>query len=760
MSSELTARFARYVERHVVDGVEPSAADLEALVADRPDLLPELRALVDDYWQLTMRLDGPVAPAVTAPPSLPGFRVVDRLGGGGMGEVYKLEDLTLHRVVAGKVIRADARVAAGLPEFLREARALALFQDPRIVQIFEFRADASPPVLLMEYVDGFELGRIGPSLEPTQRARVMREICEAVHHAHTLGLQHRDLKPSNIMLDASLQPKILDFGLSSSDTRRGHLRGTPRYLAPEQLDPSQPLTPRTDVYALGAILYELLAGVAPFAQHHSHTLLEAIAHETPMLPAEVAPSVPEPLQAIALKAMERRPADRYASAQAMAQDLGRYLEGLPVLARPTQYGSALDARVQPHLQQINEWERLRLVYPHEADRLRDAYRHLDAREDDWIVSGRVLSWSQIALYFGAFLLLCGSLFYFSAQRLYETVTGVTRPLLVLGLPFAGLTIAGYRLHRSGRRAVAVAFLLAGAGLLPILLMILLHEAGWWQASGDTQLFPDVVSNRQLQFTIGAALVWTAALAWRTRTAALSTATVALGVLWALAIIADARPRQWLEAGEYDHLALRLFPLVALYGFAAIQFERTDRPWLARPLFLGAAILLIIASDLLALNGRLFHTLGISMKSFQPADVSDPELIDTLAGLTVSGLAFYAVATLADQRSRLAAGAAALLFMISPFSTLEPLAYLVESQQYSVRFDWIYLVLAACTVVASRYRQRKSFYYAGLVNTGAALYLIAARHSWFDRPIWAVAIVIAALLMLMAGNRLDQTRTAN
>ena len=130
------------------------------------------------------------------------------------------------------------------PSFLAEARAMALFQDRRIVQIHELRDQAEPPVLIMEYVDGFELGRLAPSLEFTQRARIMKEVCEAVQHAHDVGVQHRDLKPSNIMLDAELRPKILDFGLSSGDPARGHFRGTPRYLAPEQLDASQPIDAR------------------------------------------------------------------------------------------------------------------------------------------------------------------------------------------------------------------------------------------------------------------------------------------------------------------------------------------------------------------------------------------------------------------------------------------------------------------------------------------------------------------------------------
>ena len=192
-----------------------------------------------------------------------------------MGEVYKLKDLKLDRIVAGKIVRRDRRDGAASPAFLQEARAMALFSDRRIVRIFEFR-DGDPALIVMEHVEGFELGRIGPSLEFAQRARVLAEVCDAVHHAHGLGIQHRDLKPSNIMVDAALLPRILDFGLSAGDPRKGHLKGTVRYIAPEQLDPSQPIDARTDVYALGVILYELLAGRPPYEGGSDQEIVDAI----------------------------------------------------------------------------------------------------------------------------------------------------------------------------------------------------------------------------------------------------------------------------------------------------------------------------------------------------------------------------------------------------------------------------------------------------------------------------------------------------
>ena len=166
-----------------------------------------------------------------------------------------------HRRRQGRPRATPPRAASGIDGFLREARALALFSDRRIVQVFEVRPDATRPVIIMEFVDGFELGRIGPSLEFAQRARILVEICEAVHHAHTLGLQHRDLKPSNIMLDAQLAPRILDFGLSAGDPARGHLQGHAALHRARAAGSRRSRSTRAPTSTRSAsMLYELLCG--------------------------------------------------------------------------------------------------------------------------------------------------------------------------------------------------------------------------------------------------------------------------------------------------------------------------------------------------------------------------------------------------------------------------------------------------------------------------------------------------------------------
>jgi serine/threonine-protein kinase len=768
-TTELELRLARFVEHHILGDAHVTVEDL---CADRPDLADQVRSLVERYLALTAALDGPAPdgspdPPVPAPaphlPAFEGFQTIERIGAGGMGEVFKLRDLQLNRVVAAKVVRRDWRDARGqrLDTFLQEARALALFRDRRIVQIYECRLDTTPPVIIMEFVEGFELGRLGPSLEFAQRARIMVEVCDAVHHAHTLGVQHRDLKPSNIMLDARLSPRILDFGLSSSDPSSGHLVGTVPYVAPEQLDPTQPIDARTDVYSLGVLFYELLCGRPPF-EGDERTVIEQIRRGTPRLPVEVAADVPEPLQAIALTAMERDPARRYQSALDLAADLRRYLAGHAIVARPSLYATTLGTRVMPHVKEIGEWLRLRLIYLHEAEQLRSAYRSLDAREDDWIVDSRALSFTQIALYLGAFLLVCGSLFYFVAARWFEKVNGVLQPFAVLALPFVGLNVAAHLLYRRDRKAVAVAFYLAAVGLLPIFLLIVFHETGLFVAAADdpAQLFNNnAVSNRQLQLTSLVACGWCGWLALRTRTAALSTVFTVLAFVFTLAVVSDFGLRAAIEDGRWDRVAVRMFPLVVVYAGLGLAAERTGRPWFSRPAYLGGAALFVVLLELFALDGRAFeHLGGLTFAPWQSARVSNPRLLDTVVAMTINGAVFYLAGSLLTRRgSDTSRAAAQLLFTITPFALLQPLGYLVRTGEYPLRVDWVYAAAATAIVLLSERRQRRSFYYAGLLNLGGALLLIASHRHWFERPGWALAVIIAGLATLGAGFALDRAR---
>jgi hypothetical protein len=468
---------------------------------------------------------------------------------------------------------------------------------------------------------------------------------------------------------------------------------------------------------------------------------------------EIEPDVPEPLQAIALKAMEADPAARYQSAQEMALDLRRYLDGRPVLARPAVYTLALDARIATHLDHVTDWLRLRLIYPHEATRLRTAYHELEAREDDWILSSRLLSYSQITLYLGAFLLVAGALFYLTAYRL-EAFKGIGAPFLVLGLPFLALNLIANVLYRRDHRAAAVAFYLSAVVLLPVFLMILLREEGIWVVAKGAggQIFTDgYLSNRQLQVTIFAACVWACFLAFRTRTFALGTVFTGLVFLTAVAVLADFGLRDWLtgDPPRLDRLALHLAPLVAVYAALGYLHERPHRPWFARPAYVAGVLSLVLVLELLAWDGKEFEYLAVTMTWF--ADKAKVVTLNTMMAMTLNGIAMYLIAVAIERRgSDIMKRAGGLLFTLSPFATLKPLGYLSYTGDYSKNFDWVYLALSLGSCLLARYRQRRSFYYAGLMNLGWALHEIADHNGWRDKEAWAIALVGAGIVALAVG----------
>jgi serine/threonine protein kinase len=277
-------------------------------------------------------------------PSIRGYEVLSELGRGGMGVVYKARQLGLNRLVALKMILAGAH--AGSHEqarFRAEAEAVARLQHSNIVQIHEVGEQEGRPFFSLEYVDGGSLDRkIAGAPQPIQdSARMVAILARAVHYAHEHSIVHRDLKPANVLLTKDGQPKIADFGLakhldaSGGDTRSGAILGTPSYAAPEQAGgKTREVGPPTDVYALGAILYEMLTGVPPFRGETPLDTILAVISQEPVPPRKLRAEVPRDLETICLKCLNKSPAHRYRSAQALAEELERFQNGEPILARP------------------------------------------------------------------------------------------------------------------------------------------------------------------------------------------------------------------------------------------------------------------------------------------------------------------------------------------------------------------------------------------------------------------------------------------
>src|SRR5579884_1736960 len=283
----------------------------------------------------------PVSAAAGARAAVPGYEVLGELGRGGMGVVYLARQTRLDRVVALKMILAGGHAGGQeLARFRTEAESVARLSHPNIVQVFEIGEHDGLPVLSLEFCPGGSLDKKldGTPWQPRDAARLVETLARAMHHAHQKGVVHRDLKPANVLLAEDGTPKITDFGLAkklgeAGQTGTGAVLGTPSYMAPEQAGGrSKAVGPAADVYALGAILYELLTGRPPFkAATALETMLQVVADE-PVPVRQLLPRTPADLEAVCRKCLEKEPGRRYASAAELADDLGHFLNGEPVTA--------------------------------------------------------------------------------------------------------------------------------------------------------------------------------------------------------------------------------------------------------------------------------------------------------------------------------------------------------------------------------------------------------------------------------------------
>lgn len=290
------------------------------------------------------------APALENAPTLIGYDILGELGQGAMGVVYRARQRSLNRIVALKIARDGGPHCRDEPDrFRTEAETIAALQHPNIIQIHEVGEQNGLRFIALEYATGGSLAeRIARQpLTPLQAAHLVRTLADALHCVHCQGIVHRDLKPANVLLTGSPDdpleqclPKVSDFGLvkrlseTGQETQEGTVVGTPNYMAPEQARGlGRAVGPVTDVYALGAILYELLTGRPPFVSETIMGVLEQVIQREPTPPRQLQVRVPIDLQTICLKCLEKDPRCRYASAGELAQDVQRFLAGEPIHAR-------------------------------------------------------------------------------------------------------------------------------------------------------------------------------------------------------------------------------------------------------------------------------------------------------------------------------------------------------------------------------------------------------------------------------------------
>ncbi len=589
---------------------------LDEACAEDCDIRTEVEQLLEAHEQAqdfmieassTPRQDGALSGEKVSGsvPIIAGFRTDRRLGAGALGTVYEAWDEKLQRKVALKVLHAIPN-ATTARQVLAEARKTAGLRHPAIVTVHAVMDEHQPPAIVMELVEGFPLDQFASSLTQEQKVRVLQEIASALAVAHRTGVIHRDLKPGNILLTPALRPVILDFGLALAPGEANELTngfaGTPLFASPEQVT-GAPLTPTSDVFSFGSVMFKLLTGRVPFEGATIEEVFGVIRKATPPFLRDVATLVPADLQAICLACLAADPAER-PTAEAVALDLGRFLAGEPVRLRPALYGDILRRRISEFSNDLINWEHQGIISSDERDRLDVVHRRILADEDHWLVDARRLTLAQTILYTSTWIAVLASGFIVWLVRdEFSPFWRSALPLLSSGILVAVGVLAEWR-----KEALASAAFLAGAvlSLVPAMLAALTGIGLLSESAADVrQLVPNDFTNAQVLASCFTALVLSVIALARLRLTGFAWTSCLLGAVTFLSLLMQFN---WL--GRRPEIqALWTLPLAG-FAFIGLLFERFGHVRWGLPFHLVAVATIIATLDVMAGNGPTLSMLGL------------------------------------------------------------------------------------------------------------------------------------------------------
>lgn len=719
--------------------------------ASRGGCVPELAAELETLAEIDRALDPEALPT-----RLSGHRIVAELGSGGMGRVFLAIDEALDRKVATKTLAPryadDAAVRA---KFMAEARAMARLSHPNIVRIYSLGPPDEPPHFVMEYLEGAPLTQAAAPLSFAQKAELIRKVALAVEFLHQNGILHRDLKPANILVCADLEPKVLDFGLALNigiDERlsqTGEIAGTPEYLSPEQASGAEKLDARSDVFSLGAVFYELLTGVPPFRGGTLPDLLRRIREEDPSLPRRLDAAVPKGLQDICLKALDKDPARRYASAREMADDLRRFLAGEAVLAEPAAYTRLIADKVGEHLRDLESWRHDQVVSSAEYEGIRKRYEQLLEREDAWIMEARRLTLPQVSLYLGAWILAVGAalLTFFR----YPAMAGA--PEVVVGwLAAAPMAWVGVRTWRRGYHRVAIGYLLTLCVVLPVAALITLEETGAFgsvaRGGATLELFHRLgvekqATNAQLWWALAAGLPACGWLRRFTRAPVFSLVFSSITALWCLTTLLRMGLLDWLD-NDPGRFYFHLLPCAALFMAAGFGLERLGLADDSRYFYPFA-----VAFTWAGLSGvATFHQPYADwLKATAPWTRGQVEYL-----FIGNAVIYFALDRICERlpSAQVHMVGRAFRFVIPGhvMTSLFLLELSARSQHEQRVFDWLLPAVACMFVFLSIPRQMKNFFASGLLFLAIGLYRLQ-QDVFPGRGGWPVLLLASGLALMIA-----------
>jgi serine/threonine protein kinase/uncharacterized membrane protein YgdD (TMEM256/DUF423 family) len=734
----------------------PACRDLAEQAAADDRLLTRLRQILQS--------DGGPGPAQPQRPGLTiekaqellggRYRVVREVGQGSGSCVFQAVDGIISRQVAVKFLKAGPTAGSEW----QEARMMGQLSHPYVAQIHEIGQAGPYKFMVMEWVDGLPLAKAWAGLGLAQRLAVYAKVLDAVSAAHQRGIIHRDLKPTNVLVGPGLGPKVLDFGIAletecQPDLDPGLYRGTPAYSAPEQITVPVQVTPATDVYALGVMLYQLLTDSLPFPQTDAADLFDAIRSRYPELPTAVQADVPLALQNICLKCLEKDPGRRYPDARHLAEDVGRYLRGERVWARPSFVTDQVQQDLFHHRQKLKVWRDNGLLTEQELDRLETIYKRMVDPADPSIIESRHLSFSQVCLYLGGWITVLGSVVLF--YKTWDTIPLAWRPAPAW-IASAVMMTLGTILWRQKETRLAVGFLATVNLLIPVTLALTLGQ--WGILSAETAAWGDesihkalseagsyvLIGNLQIQISTWCWLAASAALVWMTRSSIFAMFSVVAGLAVLTSTYLIHGMAQWAPdviAGRY------LWPAIGLFLLGTVLDVKGARRYAWPPLIAGL-VLLVGSMTILALSENTL----LGWVYAKPAGLAQTEcralsfMVDGIVFLSLAGVCRWLDTPL--QRA-----VAKALNWMGPLHLLAPLRILdLDSMELATSHRILYRfalpIASFCFVFASVTRQMKSFFFSGLSGIAASVHKLTVEH--LDKFFaWPVTLIATGLVSMFA-----------
>jgi serine/threonine protein kinase len=707
------------------------------------------------------------------------FEVLRPAGSGGMGSVFCCRDRSLNRLVAVKVQHVSADDGRARSRVRDEARAMArLRRHPNICGIYSVELDATPPLIVMEWIEGVSMDSAWEGLNVERRVEMLRRLLDALQAIHRAGLIHADIKPSNVLVDETGSPVVVDFGLTSpKGFRADACRGSPGFSAPEQFGPGSEIDERADIFSVGALLYLALTDRPPFVGDNVAQIIAASRLGDCPLPNELVPNVDPAVQRIVLKSLEVDPAERYPRAADFAADLDRWLRGETVTARPKRLESRFDEQVDGVLARIDAWRSLDLVTEREASELQRQLGKLRTPDEAWLIDARTIKPTQVLLACGAIILATSA-----SVGLWASWTELSPPLRVAAPATVGVGIGafGWMLLEKRRRQVGLGFLLTAVIISPAIAFALFRETEWLAGQsrlgmGQRELIfyvlgvepgtpdevPDVAAgffNRQLAMIF---VIWTgvaAAARALARSASITlVGSIAFGLLgcslWLILGMLEDGSR--LTAGSFGLWAAGIGATMLVFGICVSNWERRPEHVAGSdgPPILGVSVVLLVAGISLAAS-----TLGDRypiVRYFVPSD----ELTDNaIAGaFIVNGVLLQLVSIVLRRRPSVARRrlAESLRWLVPSHLLGALIALHINAEREQVVVLWLCLLVAASLGVAgaSVPRQWRPFLYSGVAYLGVAYALLFRASNQFqwqiDRLAAATGAAVGVLFLVAA-----------